>query len=321
MQWLKKRVRRWAHRRQGNDTAPVTLHRRRVYILPTGFGVIYGVVVFAMLLGSMNYNNSLGFALTFLLASLALVTMHHCHRNLTGLIVTGAQASETFAGEPLKLQVGLENSSALRRFELLVECKAAADAEDESPALIHHVDPAARVLATIEVATEKRGILRPDRLTISTHFPFGLFRSWSYIHLPIEALIYPHPAGNQPPPMNAASASGVSESPQRGAEDFRGFRSYVPGDSPRHIAWKAVARGGPLLVKDYSGAAQVSVMLDFDAIGGKDTEARLSQLCRWVIDAEREARMFGLRLPNRQLTARSGPLHRRRCLEALALYE
>src|SRR6056297_394300 len=61
---------RWARRRQGADPVPVRLASRRIYILPTGVGVTYGLMTFAMLLGSMNYNNSMGFALTFVLAAL-----------------------------------------------------------------------------------------------------------------------------------------------------------------------------------------------------------------------------------------------------------
>ncbi len=315
------RARRWARRRQGADRAPVRLDSRRVYILPTSFGAIYAAIVFAMLLGSMNYNNSLGFALTFVLTGLGLVAMYHCHRNLAGLIVSGVHAGEAFAGETLKLQVGLENPSALRRYELRVACVVARDRDEDTPTLIHRIGPAARALATIEVATRRRGVLRPERLTLSTRFPFGLFRAWSWVYLPVEAVVYPQPAGEQAPPPDTSSSLGAIESRQRGVEDFRGFRSYVPGDSMRHIAWKALARGAPLMVKEYAGAAQAPVVLDFDAITQPGTEARLSQLCRWVVDADRSARVFGLRLPGRYIMAHSGAAHRRRCLEALALFE
>ena len=55
-------LREWALRRQGKDPDPVTLHRRRVYIIPSGLGIGFGLVLFAMLLASMNYNSSMGFA-------------------------------------------------------------------------------------------------------------------------------------------------------------------------------------------------------------------------------------------------------------------
>jgi uncharacterized protein (DUF58 family) len=105
-----------------------------------------------------------------------------------------------------------------------------------------------------------------------------------------------------------------------GTEDFRGFRSYSQGDSPRHIYWKGLARGAPLLVKEYAAALQAPAMFDFDAVLASDTEARLSQLCRWIVDADRSAAVYGLRLPDRQIPLASGAAHRRRCLTALALF-
>ena len=62
-----ERVRSWAQKRQGTDPATTTLRPGRVYILPTGVGLVFGLMAFAMLLGSMNYNNNLSFVLTFFL--------------------------------------------------------------------------------------------------------------------------------------------------------------------------------------------------------------------------------------------------------------
>ena len=71
-----QRVKAWARRRQGLDDRVTTLRPGRVYILPTGVGLVFGIMGFAMLLGSMNYNNNLSFVLTFLLAGLGFVSMH-----------------------------------------------------------------------------------------------------------------------------------------------------------------------------------------------------------------------------------------------------
>ena len=128
------RVQRWARRRQGPDSVPLILERRRIYILPTKFGVAYALTAFAMLLGSMNYNNSLGLALTFLLVGLGLVAMHHCHRNLAGLVIAHVQASEAFAGGSLKLALGRENPGAVPRCGLRFEClDAVADLVHVAP--------------------------------------------------------------------------------------------------------------------------------------------------------------------------------------------
>lgn len=312
---INRRARQWARRRQGEDSIPVTLARNRVYILPTRFGAIYAALVFTMLLASMNYNNSLGFALTFLLTGLALVSMYHCHRNLMSAVVSGVHGGETFAGDPLRLQVGIENPTALERYELEIQCSGRR-------ATIHRIEPASRALIDLDLPPQKRGVWRPHRISITTRFPFGLFRAWSWVHLPVEVLVYPKPSGEQSPPM-AAAAGGTYETQsamRTGSEDFRGFRSYSPGDSPRHIAWKALARSGTLLVKEYSDAGEAPTIYDFDSIQARGIEARLSQLCRWILQADRRSVAFGLKLPGKFIPVASGAQHRQQCLAALALF-
>ena len=62
--------------------------------------------------------------------------------------------------------------------------------------------------------------------------------------------------------------------------------------------------------------------LDYDALAGVgDVERRLSQLSRWVIDAERENCLYGLRLPGVELAPSRGSAQFDRCLEALALFK
>lgn len=310
---LGRRARDWARRRQGADQLPLSLERRRIYILPTGLGTIYAFALFTMLLASLNYGNSMGFALTFLLGGLALLAMVHCHRNLAGIVVEGIGAGEAFAGSPLALRIGCENPSAVPRYALTLEC-------ERHETTVAGIAAGARTLIELELPTEQRGVLRPQRLVLSTRFPLGLFRAWTWLHVPVELVIYARPAGNQPLPATAVSDHGVLEPQRRGDEDFRGFREYRPGDSPRHVAWKAVARGGPLLVKDLAGAGHTPQILDLDAVDRAGLEARLAQLTQWVVLLDRQAASFGLALPGKRIPPAAGAEQRRRCLAALARY-
>jgi uncharacterized protein (DUF58 family) len=311
---LADRARRWARRRQGADTLPFALDRRRIYILPTPFGLLFALTVFVMLLASMNYNNSLGLALTFLLTGVGLVAMHHCHRNLSGIVISGVQTGEAFAGDRLALTIGCENPTAVARHDLQFEC-------NDEEGRLHALEARGRGLTTLQLPTATRGVLRPERLLLSTHFPFGLFRAWSWFYLPVEAIVYPRPAGQQRPPLSSGPDHAGLDLKQRGDEDFRGFRSYHPGDSPRHIAWKALARGAPLLVKEHAGASGAPIVFDLEQVEARDLEGRLSQVTRWIVDAEHQARTFGLRLPGARFAPATGALQRRRCLTALALFD
>jgi uncharacterized protein (DUF58 family) len=100
-----------------------------------------------------------------------------------------------------------------------------------------------------------------------------------------------------------------------------GLQAYVPGDSPRRIAWKAAGRGHGLLVKRFSEHTRPQVWLDWQLLAPDSAETRLAQLCRWVLRAEAEGRQYGLRLPGLELPLGQGERQQRRCLEALALYQ
>ena len=115
-------------------------------------------------------------------------------------------------------------------------------------------------------------------------------------------------------------ALGHRQHDERGEEDFAGLKRFVVGDSPRNVAWKAYARSGQLLSKRFAGADTSSQWFDFTAVEASDVEERLSILTRWIIDADRAGEDYGLKLPGLSLEPSHGETHRRRCLEALALF-
>ncbi len=309
---VRSRIRAWARRRQGPDGEQLRLASRRIYILPNAQGIAFGFLVFGMLMGALNYNNSLGLAVTFLMASLALVAMHHCHRNLSGLSIRFAGDTPAFVGQKARFKVTLINDSAAPRFGLTLRRGAYVT---ESV----HLEPGEHVTLSLEVEANARGRLPIDRFGVFTTFPLGLFHCWAWIHPQWQSVAYPKPAppGLEPPPQQ--TDTGGANDNTRGDADFAGLRGYRPGDSPRHIAWKAYARGQELLVKQYSGTDVTSHWLDFEALDQMGLEARLSQLTRWVIDANSEGHAWGLRLPGQTLAPDLGPAHRDRCLKALAL--
>jgi uncharacterized protein (DUF58 family) len=310
-------IRQWAHRwirrRQGPDPVAVPLHRGRIYILPTRLGLAFGAMLFCMLLGALNYANNLGLALTFLLAALALVAMHACHRNLADLTVTGAGTEPPFAGQAAGFRLNLANPSNIGRIDIEVGNDGAPGGTVSVPA---SADATVRVL----IPTVRRGRVRLTRCEIATRYPFGLFRAWAVLHPDTDCLVYPRPAPDAPPPPRMPGASGTGHS-TRGDEDFAGLKEYHPGDSPRRIAWKAHARGGELLVKEFAGTAAPAPVFDLDQAPGAGLEARLSVMARWILDSQGRGEAFGLRLPGTEIAPEPGEAQRRRCLDALAGFD
>jgi uncharacterized protein (DUF58 family) len=310
---LRHATQRWIRRRQGADPGPVALHKGRIYILPTRLGVAFGLMLFGMLLGSLNYANNLGLGLTFLLASLGLVAMHACHRNLAGLIVRGAGTDPPFAGQDARFRVSLDNPSVQPRLDL----EANAAGRRARPV---SVDAGADAALELRVPTRRRGRVRLTRYEIETRYPFSLFRAWAVLHPEADCLVYPAPAATAAPPPDSAAGEAGGEA-GAGEEDFAGLKDYHPGDPPRRIAWKAHARGGELLVKQFAGAPAPAPVFDLARAPGPDLEARLSVMARWIMDAHAAGAAFGVRLAGTFIPPEPGERQRRRCLEALAEFE
>ena len=308
-----RRIRRWARKRQGKDPKTTVLRPGRVYILPTGVGFVYALMTFAMLLGSMNYNNNLSFLLTFLLIGLGFVAMHQCQRNLVGLELSFAGTEPVFAGQVAQFRVAVTNNarSSRQRIRLYTD-KAQSDITDLRPG-------ESRILV-LPVRTSSRGWVVLQRFGVRTLFPFELFRSWAWLHMEPRGLVYPKPAEQAPEPPPSRTALGHRQHDARGEEDFAGLRKFHYGDSPRNVAWKAYARSGQLLSKQFAGADMSSQWFDFAEVQSDDLENRLSILTRWIVDADRTREDYGLRLPGQSFAPSHGEAHRRQCLEALALY-
>jgi len=307
------RVRRWARNRQGTDSATTRLRPGRVYILPTGVGIVFAIMAFAMLLGSMNYNNNLSFVLTFLLTGIGFVSMHQCQRNLVGLDLTYAGTEPVFAGQTIRFGIAVTNHSKSARYGIRVY-------HEDTQSDIQDLQPGESKIFVLAVSTEQRGRISLERFGIRTLFPFELFRSWAWLHMDIGGVVYPRPAEHAPEPPATMMAHGHRQHDARGEEDFAGLRKYQHGDSPRHVAWKAFARSGQLLSKQFAGADTSSQWFDFDHIPTDDVEQRLSILTRWIIDADRTGEDYGLRLPGVEYEPAHGEAHRRACLEKLAMF-
>ncbi|MBM3391046.1 MAG: DUF58 domain-containing protein [Betaproteobacteria bacterium] len=305
---------RWLFRLYGPEPAPIVLTQRRIFVLPTRAGLAFAATLGFMLIGAINYNLSLGYALVFLLTGLGLVTLLHTFRNLVQLEISPGRADPVFAGETALFTVLINNRRSSDRCAVHLHFSDApaviADLAADSTSPIGIPSPAAR-----------RGWLRPGRITLESRYPLVLVRAWSYAEPDIRCLVYPAPESSAPPlPLAACGAAGGAPGGS-GLEDFSGLRSHTPSDSPKHIAWKAVAREQPLLTKQFTGTNQAEAWLDWGALPpGLDVEARLSRLTRWVLDAKSAGISYGLRLPGLEIPLGTGERHHETCLKALALH-
>jgi len=310
---LRERSNQWILKRQGIDDVSVTLHRRRTYILPTRAGAFFAVVVLMLLIGSLNYANNMGFALTFLLTGVGLVAMHHCHRNLAGLCISFKQAKPVFAGDKAQFEFIIDNTDALSRSQIGAGLK-------EATAVCGDIRAKNRAIFALPLVTSKRGWITCPRIELSTTYPLGLFRAWAPVHMDLQALVYPRPTNRLQTILSASSAQSLSGLSLIGEDEFSGLREYRSGDSLRNIAWKSAASRGILLVKEYKEGGQTPLWIDWSQLPYPETETRLCAMCRLVIDADAEQQVYGLRLPGVTVSPEKGHSHLHHCLRELAMF-
>jgi uncharacterized protein (DUF58 family) len=306
-------INRWLFRIRADEPAPIVLVQRRIFVFPTRAGVVLLLTLFTMLIASINYNLSLGYAFTFLIGGAAVASIVHAFRNLLGLSLRPLPAAPVFLGAPAVFRIEISSSRSDARPAVQFTL------EDGEPVLAELPEGATEV--ALQRPTGTRGWLSMGKLTIDTTHPLGFIRAWSVFRPAARVLVYPRPEAHPPPPPPASrDAAPGREHGAFGQDDFAGLRQHQPTDSPRHIAWKVYAREGPLMVKEFDGGDAGELRLSWHALpAALDGEARLSRLCAWVCQAAATGARFSLSLPNKTLPVSAGPAHAAQCLEALAL--
>ncbi len=293
----------------------------KIYIIPTGFGLIFLSSVVIILFAGAIYTNNLVNLLAFFLLAVALVAMVQTHNNLKNIALKLVETEPGFADDAVQMTAALENFSQAPRFMLEVRLQKSFPFLGETGNIAAPLRPRALLKQKTAYAVRKRGRHELKRVCISTIYPVGLFHAWMWLPTDAHFLVYPARKGNATLPQTTMlGEEGSSYIASRGGEDFRGHRSFVPGDSSNRIDWKAFARGRSLLIKEFDQGNPEALLFDWDRTPGADHEAKLSQLTLWVERAFLQKRRYALQLPTQLISPNEGLQHYERCLEALALY-
>ncbi len=291
-----------------------TLSNRRIFIMPTRAGMGYLLVVLVLWLTGTNFGNNLVLALAFFLSALFVVCIHHAFFNVSGLRVESLRSAPCFLGEDGEVELRVSCAQKHQKEALSLSLGGGAEIWVD---LIEHSE----VIVKLFVPAQHRGWYFPPKLKLESRFPLGIIRCWSLMVLDQPILVYPQPiSGGDLPQVPSEDPEG-EQFPEPGAEDFSGFKSYFPGVSPKHIAWKHYARGQGLHVKEYTSYQTQTLWLDWDAFVGLGTELRLSRLCFWVLKLSATPAAYGLRLPGVEIKPGQGVEHRQQILRHLALFQ
>ena len=317
------RWQRWLDRRIPAANS-ITLTQRSIFIVPSKVGWSFVLLLILLLVTAINYQNSLIYGLTFWLFSVAMSALLFTYRNLSGLTIKTSQGVNGFSGQYVEIPLRLSDDK--RDHTALMMHWAGINKKEDSLRVVS-TDVIADVIAEkthdvrIPFQLEQRGYLSTPRLRLETRFPFGFYKSWTWLRLNTPGIVYPKPIIT---PFIASLGEGddvpTDANLSVGNDEFIGLRNYRAGDSLKHVAWKYLAKGKGLLSKEYDNQQLSMQWLDWFSLQGMGTEERLSHLTGWVLQAEQEGRAYGIKLPNIEIKPSMGDAHRDYCLKQLALY-
>ena len=314
MHGLQQSLQRWAERRlpaltryRHPESLPIELHRRRIYIVPTAFGLGFSGLLLVMLVGALNYSNNSALLLTCLLGAASAASMLVAFRALNGLCVQSLRGSHAVAGESMELAFLFQSERPRSAIRLDMGGSSVAFALDGHLA----------TEAKLQLPTERRGWQPLPRVRLWSSWPLGMFRAWSWLHPDQAVLVWPRAEASGPAPL--APADDARHMRLHRGDELATLRDYRAGDPQRHIAWKASARHDELLVKDFEQPRrQPQWQLDWRQLRGMDDESRIARLARWLNEAQSQRCSYSLWLPGNEIGSGSGPLHYARCMDALA---
>jgi len=233
-----------------------------------GWLYILGIILIS--LAALNTGNNLLFLILASLIAIILMSGILSSITLSGVAMRLQLPEHIFAGQPVRASIELENEKlTLPSFSLRVEAVTAKNSPPaallETPVYFPYLPKRGRAQQTVPISFPARGLYRQDAFRIVTRFPFGFLQKAHRVELRTEVLVYPSVEPTREFVEILPGLQGAMESLAKGrGQDLYALRDYVPTDSARHVHWKASARLGSLMVREFTREEDARVLLVLD---------------------------------------------------------
>jgi len=270
-------------------------------------------------------NNALYLVLATMLA-LLVVSGVISRANLRRLEVQIDTPEELFAGRPFQTYFEIENRARLFSRWLMVLSLSHA----RKHVLIPFLAPSGRSSGRIDTLVMSRGRHRIDFAHLWSVFPLGLFRKGLRYRLDHEVLVYPEILPQASTVAERSARAGDESTRERGwGHELYSLREFRSGDDPRSIHWKRSAQTSGLVFMERQAEEGRRMAIVFDNAAGRlrtaAAEERFEALVSEAATAAQQYLDAGFEIElvtrTRVLGFGTGPSHRRRLLEHLALIE
>ncbi len=241
-------------------------------------GWIYFGTLLLVALAALNTGNNLLFLILASLIALILMSGILSSVSLSGIAMRLVLPEHIFARQPVRALVELENQKlTLPSFSLRVEAVSEkgppVSAILEKPVYFPYLRKQDRLQQVVPMKFPRRGVYHQDAFRIVTRFPFGFLQKARRLNLKTEALVYPSVDPTTEYRDVLPVLQGALETVTKGrGQDLYGVRDYVHTDSARLVHWKATARSGSLMVREFTREEDSRVLLVLDPHSAAATE-------------------------------------------------
>lgn len=309
--FIKQKIKNWANK------PPLEIKKNQIYILPTPPGFIFLLVIFVIFAGSFNENNNMGLLFSFFLFFVFLISIRETRNSILNLKIISIKIENSFALSKAKIIFHLSaEKNENKSFEI-----SCYDKTTKLKSIIKN----SSAKQEIEIDSRKRGVYNSPVFTLSSDYPYGIFKAWTYVSSNEKQIIYPAPSKNSIPVHELKSImekKGNIKDSTKKEDEFKGLKEYEKGDSIKRISWKSYSKGLGLFTKDFGDQSGFDeVIIYFDEIKINNIEKKLSLICKTILDLESIGLKYGFKIDKINISPATGKEHQKKCLEILAEYK
>ncbi|MDY0362050.1 MAG: DUF58 domain-containing protein [Desulforegulaceae bacterium] len=296
---------------------PLEIKKNQIYILPTSPGFIFLLVVFVIFAGSFNENNNMGLLFSFFLFFIFIISIRETRNSILNLKINSIKFENSFAFSNSKIIFHLSADKNEKK-SIEISCL-------DKNIKINSIKKNSSVKKELILMSKRRGIYNSPVFNLSSSYPYGIFKAWTYIRSDQKQIVYPAPSNNSisvPELKSLMEEKGKIKESLNKDDEFKGLKEYEKGDSIKRISWKSYSKGLGLFTKDFGEQKGFDeIMIFFDKIKIKDTEKKLSLICKTILELELMGLKYGLEIENIKLLPNKGKEHQKKCLEILAEFK
>ncbi|MBL0721964.1 MAG: hypothetical protein JJV88_05235 [Sulfurovum sp.] len=264
---------------------------KRVRQRGTWYSLLVVVMLFGLFLEAYMHNFNLVYITLFFVFGIAFGAGSIGTFNLGRLEGKYSGSSRLFANIEGKLYFNIINK--FKQTSWAIELYS-----DTSRTLVGYVRGETSETLSIDIVPKRRGDLECKDSYLQSFFPLSTVRFILPIETTYQSLVYPEPKG-----ISLRSFLNRHKSYFGEEKDFDGLAPYSGVESPSRIHWASVAKG-EMAVKIFSHEEHTEALYFKFKNSGKNTEARLSQLCLWILACEKSYHPFVIEMPNKILSSK-----------------